>query len=73
METGKEAEVPFSARYSLPAHLSENLGEVSWDALADMSSDFQTRATHSDSKVKKIIKDAVREACKHSKKLSRRG
>ncbi len=53
----KNAELPFSARYSLPAQVSENLGEVSWETVAQLSCDFQVKVEKKGSKVKKIIKE----------------
>lgn len=50
-------ELPFSARYSLPAQVADNLGEVSWETVAQLSSDFSVSAERKTSKVKKIIKE----------------
>lgn len=53
----KTAELPFSARYSLPVHISQNLGEVSWETVAQLSTDFQVKVEEKSSKVKKVIKE----------------
>jgi len=50
-------ELPFSARYSLPAQVADNLGEVSWETVAQLSSEFQVRSEEKSSKVKKILKE----------------
>ncbi|MCX6741504.1 MAG: hypothetical protein NTY61_03855 [Candidatus Parcubacteria bacterium] len=50
-------ELPFSARYSLPAHLSETIGEVSWESVVQLSSDFQVKVEDKSSKVKKVVKE----------------
>ena len=50
-------ELPFSARYSLPAHMSENLGEVSWETVAQLSGDFQASVEDKRGKARKIIKE----------------
>ena len=50
-------ELPFSARYSLPAQVSENLGDVSWESVVQLSTDFQVRATEKRTRVRKIIKE----------------
>ncbi|MEM4347976.1 MAG: hypothetical protein QXN37_00175 [Candidatus Anstonellaceae archaeon] len=48
---------PFSARYSLPAQISQNLGEVSWETVVQLSSDFQIKVEHKSQKLRKIIKE----------------
>ena len=53
----KREELPFSARYSLPAQVSGNLGEVSWETVAQLSGDFQVKAEEKSGKAKKIIKE----------------
>jgi hypothetical protein len=53
----KSEELPFSARYSLPAQVSGNLGEVSWETVAQLSGDFQVKVEEKSDKVKKIIKE----------------
>lgn len=50
-------ELPFSARYSLPAQLAGTLGEVSWDSVAHLSLEFQLKAESKSIKVKKILKE----------------
>jgi len=50
-------ELPFSARYSLPAQVADNLGEVSWETVAQLSNDFTLSSERKSSKVKKIIKE----------------
>lgn len=50
-------ELPFSARYSLPAQVADNLGEVSWETVAQLSCDFQAKSEHKGSEVKKVIKE----------------
>ena len=50
-------ELPFSARYSLPAQVSENLQEVSWETVVDLSTEFQVRSNEKSSKVKKVLKE----------------
>jgi hypothetical protein len=53
----KQQELPFSARYSLPAQLASSLGEVSWESVATLSTEFQVKIEQKNSKVKKIIKE----------------
>ncbi|MCX6771865.1 MAG: hypothetical protein NTX79_07460 [Candidatus Micrarchaeota archaeon] len=50
-------ELPFSARYSLPAQVSDNLGDVSWESVVQLSTDFQVRSAEKRTKVRKIIKE----------------
>jgi len=50
-------ELPFSARYSLPAHVSGSLGDVSWESVVQLSTDFQARTSTKRTKVRKIIKE----------------
>ena len=50
-------ELPFSARYALPVQVAENLGDVSWETVTQLSTDFQAKAESKSSKVKKIIKE----------------
>ncbi|MFA6214821.1 MAG: hypothetical protein WC717_06130 [Candidatus Micrarchaeia archaeon] len=50
-------ELPFSARYSLPAQVSQNLGDVSWESVVQLSTDFQVRAGEKRTKVRKLIKE----------------
>ena len=53
----KTSELPFSARYALPVQVSQDLGEVSWETVAQLSGDFQVKVENRESKVKKIIKE----------------
>ena len=57
MASKEVVELPFSARYSLPARVSENLGEVSWETVAQLSGDFQASVENKQGKVRKIIKE----------------
>jgi hypothetical protein len=50
-------ELPFSARYALPAQVSENLGDVSWESVVQLSTDFQVRTEEKRTKVRKLIKE----------------
>jgi len=50
-------ELPFSARYALPAQVSENLGDVSWDSVVQLSTDFQVRTEEKRTKVRKLVKE----------------
>jgi uncharacterized protein (DUF885 family) len=50
-------ELPFSARYALPAQVSENLGDVSWESVVQLSADFQAKTSEKREKVRKIIKE----------------
>ncbi|MFA5930651.1 MAG: hypothetical protein WC861_07260 [Candidatus Micrarchaeia archaeon] len=50
-------ELPFSARYSLPVQVSENLGDVSWESVVQLSTDFQVRTVEKRAKVRKVIKE----------------
>ena len=52
-------ELPFSARYALPAQVSENLGDVSWESVVQLSTDFQVRTEEKRTKVRKVIKDFI--------------
>ncbi|MCX6769240.1 MAG: hypothetical protein NT051_01005 [Candidatus Micrarchaeota archaeon] len=56
METVAD-DLPFSARYSLPVQVSQNLSEVSWDTVIQLSSDFQTSTKGSEGKARKVIKE----------------
>ena len=53
----KREELPFSARYALPAQVSGNLGEVSWETVAQLSNDFQVQVEEKSGKARKIIKE----------------
>jgi hypothetical protein len=53
----KTEELPFSARYALPAQLADKVGEVSWETVAQLSTDFQLKTEEKSSKVKKVIKE----------------
>ncbi|MFA6327908.1 MAG: hypothetical protein WCY41_00495 [Candidatus Micrarchaeia archaeon] len=50
-------ELPFSARYSLPAQVSQNLGDVSWESVVQLSTDFQVRTEEKRTKVRKLVKE----------------
>ncbi len=50
-------ELPFSARYALPAQVSENLGDVSWESVVQLSADFQAKTGEKHERVRKIIKE----------------
>jgi len=50
-------ELPFSARYALPVQVSENLGDVSWESVVQLSTDFQAKTDEKRAKVRKIIKE----------------
>lgn len=49
--------LPFSERYSLPSQLAGSLGEVSWETVVQLSTDFTANAGEKSSKVKKIVKE----------------
>lgn len=53
----KTDELPFSARYSLPAQVSENLRDVSWETVVDLSTEYQIHSEEKSSKVKKVLKE----------------
>ncbi len=57
MASVAEKDLPFSARYTLPVHVQQGLGEVSWETVAQLSSGFQAGAGEKSSRVKKIIKE----------------
>ena len=57
MENRTKDDLPFSARYALPLHVSENLGEVSWDAVAQLSTDFQIKCDEKGARVRKVVKE----------------
>ncbi len=57
MARQKQEELPFSARYSLPAQLASGLGEVSWESVAQLSTEFQVRIDQKGSRIKKTIKE----------------
>lgn len=57
MAPSKSAELPFSARYSLPAQLAGNLEDVSWETVVEISSDFQARADVTRGRVKKLVRE----------------
>jgi hypothetical protein len=50
-------ELPFSARYALPVQVSANLGEVSWESVVQLSTDFQAKTDVKRTKVRRIIKE----------------
>lgn len=51
------SDVPFSARYSLPATISQNIGEFSWETVVQLSADFQIKTNEKRAKVRKLIKE----------------
>ncbi|MCX8198111.1 MAG: hypothetical protein N3F07_02870 [Candidatus Micrarchaeota archaeon] len=57
MAQASAEDIPFSARYSLPAQVADSLGEVSWETVAQLSKEFTVSAEEKSSKVKKIIKE----------------
>jgi len=57
MAAQRQQELPFSARYSLPTQLASSLGDVSWESVAQLSSEFQINVEQKSSKVKKIVKE----------------
>jgi hypothetical protein len=57
MPVAEKEDLPFSARYSLPAQLAGTLGEVSWESVAQLSTEFQLRSEQKSSRVKKIVKE----------------
>ncbi len=57
MNAQKQDDLPFSARYSLPAQLASSLGEVTWESVAQLSTEFQVRNEQKGSRVKKVIKE----------------
>jgi len=57
MATEQAHELPFSARYALPAQVSQNLGDVSWESVVQLSTDFQARTSGKRDKVRKVIKE----------------
>lgn len=52
-----EKELPFSSRYSLPLHVSEGLGEVSWETVTQMSADFQIKSGEKRDAVRSVIRE----------------
>jgi hypothetical protein len=54
---GKSTELPFSARYSLPVQVAEDLKDVSWETVVELSSDFQFKAEEKRSKVRSLIRE----------------
>ena len=57
MATEQAHELPFSARYALPVQVSQNLGDVSWESVVQLSTDFQARTGEKRERVRKIIKE----------------
>ena len=57
MASNSEAELPFSARYSLPSHLAGDLEDVSWETVVELSSDFQFKSEEKRTKVRKLIRE----------------
>ncbi|MCX8196712.1 MAG: hypothetical protein N3G80_00110 [Candidatus Micrarchaeota archaeon] len=49
--------LPFSERYSLPVQLSQNLGELSWETVVQLSTDFQIKVEKKTGKLRKIAKE----------------
>ncbi len=54
---GPNRELPFSSRYSLPLHIADGLGEVSWETVAQMSTDFQVKSGEKRENVRSILKE----------------
>ena len=54
---GKNTELPFSARYSLPAQVAGDLKDVSWETVVELSNDYQVRADMTKSKLKKLVRE----------------
>jgi hypothetical protein len=52
-----EKELPFSSRYSLPLHVSEGLGEVSWETVSRMSTEFQIKSGEKRDKVRSVMRE----------------
>jgi len=50
-------QLPFSARYSLPAQVADNLDEVSWETVVELSSDFQFKSEEKRANVRKLIRE----------------
>lgn len=57
MPSDKAAELPFSARYSLPVQVADNLDEVSWETVVQLSTDFQFRSEEKRTRVKRLIRE----------------
>lgn len=57
MEKKIEADAPFSERYALPAQVSANLGDMSWDTVVQLSCDYQAKTADKESKVKKVLRE----------------
>ncbi|MCX8174761.1 MAG: hypothetical protein N3E51_00970 [Candidatus Micrarchaeota archaeon] len=53
----KPHDLPFSARYCLPAQVSENLGEVSWETVVQLSADFQISIGEKRGKLRRLLKE----------------
>jgi hypothetical protein len=49
--------LPFSLRYSFPAHIAENIDHLSWDTVIQLSSDFTISSKEKSEKIRKIIKE----------------
>ncbi|MFA6490173.1 MAG: hypothetical protein WCT52_05875 [Candidatus Micrarchaeia archaeon] len=52
-----EKELPFSSRYSLPLRVSDGLGEVSWETVTQMSSDFQIKTGEKRDRVHGVMRE----------------
>jgi len=57
MAPAREEDLPFSQRYSLPSQLAGSLGDVSWETVAQLSTDFTASAQEKSSKAKKLVKE----------------
>lgn len=56
MQTAKD-DLPFSARYALPAHVSQSLSDMSWETVIQLSCDYQAKASEHEGKAKKLVKE----------------
>lgn len=50
-------ELPFSSKYSLPLHVADGLGEVSWETVAQMSTGFQAKSSEKQGKLQGVLKE----------------
>ncbi|MEM2138027.1 MAG: hypothetical protein QW568_02975 [Candidatus Anstonellaceae archaeon] len=57
MAPARGEDLPFSQRYSLPSQLAGSLGDVSWDTVVQLSTDFQASVPEKRGKAAKLVKE----------------
>jgi hypothetical protein len=57
MASARGESIPFSQRYSLPSQLAGSLGDVSWETVVQLSTDFQASVPEKRGKAAKLVKE----------------